>query len=182
MKIWNLSRSILTITLAGLTLAVSVGISRANDCGVQAQKLFVNGGVGSHYIDEFTPGGALTTFASTSYSLENMAFNSAGDLFAAVYGGGNIYEYTNGVAVQKGTFASGLNEPFALAFNSAGDLFVTDLGSGNIYKFTPDGARTTFASGFSDGATSLAFDSAGDLFVSDYYYDCISLVSHRIEG
>ncbi len=42
-------------------------------------------------------------------------------------------------------FASGVS-PLALAFDAAGNLFEGDS-SGNIYKFTPDGTRTTFASG-----------------------------------
>jgi len=29
----------------------------------------------------------------------------------------------------------------------AQNLFVTDAGSGNVYEYTPDGTRTTFASG-----------------------------------
>ena len=39
--------------------------------------------------------------------------------------------------------------------------------SGNIYNFTPDGTRSTFASGL-DNPTGPAFDGAGDLFESDY--------------
>ena len=70
-----------------------------------------------------------------------MAFNSAGDLFEADFGTGNIYEFTP--SGTRSTFASGLN-PYGLAFNSAGDLFVAD-GGGNIYEFTPGGVKSTFA-------------------------------------
>jgi len=38
--------------------------------------------------------------------------------------------------------------------------------SGNIYKFTPDGTRSTFASGL--GPEGLAFDIAGNLFEADW--------------
>jgi subtilisin-like proprotein convertase family protein len=46
------------------------------------------------------------------------------------------------------------------------NLFVADSGSDNIYKFTPDGTRTTFATGlnYPDG---IAFNSAGNLFEED---------------
>jgi sugar lactone lactonase YvrE len=47
----------------------------------------------------------------------------------------------------------------------AQNLFVSDTGSGKIYEYTPDGVRTTFASGLA--TAGLAFNSAGDLFVAD---------------
>jgi uncharacterized protein YecT (DUF1311 family) len=61
-----------------------------------------------------------------------------------------------------------------LAFDPAGNLF--ERGKDSIFKFTPDGKKSTFASGLStgrstrlgtDGVYNLAFDAAGDLFVSD---------------
>ena len=51
-----------------------------------------------------------------------------------------------------------------LAFDTAGNLFQTD--SHSIFKFTPDGTKSTFASGFKN-SLSLAFDSKGNLFVGD---------------
>ena len=54
----------------------------------------------------------------------------------------------------------------ALAFDAAGNLF--ERGTDSIFKFTPDGNKSTFASGLSTyGVYNLAFDAAGDLFVSD---------------
>src|SRR5208282_4507782 len=110
----------------------------------QAQNLFV-ANLGSGTINEFTPDGVESTFASGLSGPDALAFNSAGDLFEADVGSGNIYEFTPGGA--QSAFASGLNQPFALAFDSAGNLFEADYGSGNIYEFTPGGARSTFASG-----------------------------------
>src|SRR5437899_2974680 len=53
-----------------------------------------------------------------------------------------------------------------LAFDAAGNLF--ERGKDSIFKFTPDGKKSTFASGLSTyGVYNLAFDAAGDLFVSD---------------
>jgi hypothetical protein len=96
-----------------------------------------------------------------------MAFDSAGDLFVLASGSGNIYEFTNGIATEQGTFASGVNYANALVFNSAGNLFVSDYYHGNIYEFTPAGVQSTFASGLND-PTGLAIDSAGNLFESDF--------------
>ena len=71
----------------------------------QAQNLFVRGTTANIY--EFTPGGAQSTFASGLNDPDGLAFNSAGDLFAADIGSGNIYEFTPGGA--QSTFASGLS-------------------------------------------------------------------------
>ncbi len=47
-----------------------------------------------------------------------------------------------------------------------GNLFVADGGAGAVYKFSPNGVRSTFASGLSF-LNALAVDSAGNLFVYD---------------
>ena len=52
-----------------------------------------------------------------------------------------------------------------LAFDAAGNLFWADGPS--IFKFTPDGTKSTFATGLKN-ARNLIFDSKGDLFASDY--------------
>ena len=55
---------------------------------------------------------------------------------------------------------------------SAQNLFAVGLNpttgnfTGSIYKFTPNGVRSTFASGLKS-PFALAFDSAGNLFVAD---------------
>jgi hypothetical protein len=88
----------------------------------------------------------------------------AQNLFVSLSGNGTIIEFTNGVASQQGTFASGLSGPAALAFDSAGDLFESDNGSGTIIEFTNGVAaqQGTFATGLYPNG--LAFNSAGDLF------------------
>ena len=50
-----------------------------------------------------------------------------------------------------------------MAFDGAGNLFV-GTGNGSIFKLTPDGKRSTFASGLQP--EHLAFDRSGNLFVS----------------
>ena len=67
-------------------------------------------------IYEFTPGGVQSTFASGLNAPYGLAFDSAGDLFVADGTSGNIYEFTNGGASEKGIFASGLSAPVGLAF------------------------------------------------------------------
>jgi sugar lactone lactonase YvrE len=51
-----------------------------------------------------------------------------------------------------------------MAFDGAGNLFF-GTGNGSIFKLTPDGKKSTFASGLQP--EHLAFDRSGNLFVSD---------------
>ena len=117
---------------------------------------------GTGTIDEFTPNGVRSTFASGLNIPFGLAFDKSGNLFVAVddAGSGAVYKFTPAGA--RTTFASGATGP--LAFDSVGNLFVADGVA--IYKFTRTGARTTFAT-LQLNANGLAFDSAGNLFVAD---------------
>ena len=81
---------------------------------------------------------------------EGLAFESAGNLFEADSGSGNIYEFTNGVAAEQGAFASGLISG-GLAFDSAGNLFVAILAAATSTNSRMGGTRGTFATGLSGG-------------------------------
>src|SRR5438034_9558281 len=53
------------------------------------------------------------------------------------------------------------------AFDGKGNLFVADY-SGTISKYTPDGTKSTFATGLmTKGIYDVVFDRRVDLFVSD---------------
>ncbi len=142
-----------------------------------AQNLFAVDAVQGNYgnIDEFTPNGVRSVFASGLTSPFAMAFDSGGNLFVADggnenAGSGAVYKFTP--AGVRTTFALGLSNPAGLAFDSAGNLFAAEFGeinglpgTGRIYKFTPNGVRSTFASGLFE-PQGLAFDRAGNLFVA----------------
>jgi hypothetical protein len=113
------------------------------------------------HIYKIGPNGVPSTFASGLNGPLGLAFDSAGNLFVASFGGA-ILKFARDRT--QSTFAIGLNYPEGLAFDGAGNLFVTD--GGNIYEFSQQGARTTFAAGLGYGA-GLAFDGAGNLFVAD---------------
>jgi sugar lactone lactonase YvrE len=131
--------------------------------GAEAQNLLV-AAYGSGQINEFTPTGTQSTFASGLNQPIGLAFDSAGNLYEADANSGNIYKFTPAGA--QSTFASGLNRPVGLAFNSAGDLFVAASGAGQVIEFAPGEGESIFASGLNQ-PLGLAFDSGGNLFVAD---------------
>ncbi len=116
-------------------------------------------------IVEFTPAGE-GVFADNLSSPFGLAFNSAGNLFEADFGSGNIYEFTPGGT--QSTFATlPANGPAQIAFDSAGNLFVSDQYDNSIVEITPEGQTNTFATGLNEPA-GLAFDKAGNLFEADF--------------
>ena len=130
------------------------------------------GNIASGRIYEYKPNGSRGTFAALEPSDRpaDLAFDSMGNLLMADLGG-NIYKYNPpGVLGRPGrtTFGSVPNSAQSLACDSAGNLLVVDAGgvssaggviSNAIYKFTPQGARSTFASGqaLSESFACLAF-------------------------
>ena len=62
--------------------------------------------------------------------------------------------------------AARFNKPQALAFDKNGNLLVADSGNAAIRKITPDGAVTTFATGFATPA-GIATDAASNAYVAD---------------
>jgi len=125
---------------------------------------------------EYTPAGTKSTFASGMPHPRGLAFDTAGNLFAA----SSNFE-TNQAKILKftpdgmqSTFANSTDFLSNVRIDGAGNLFVTRLDrntpneSTSILKFTPDGTVSTFASGFGASA-GLAFDHAGNLFLADSF-------------
>jgi len=128
-------------------------------------------------IYEFTTGGERIVFGSVP-GVPNfnfgLAFDSAGNLYAAASGGQTIYKFApNGTrTVFAGPSAFATSEfPRGLAFDSSGNLFVsietfTVSGADSIVYFTPTGVKNAFATGLT-APRGLAFDSSGNLFVAE---------------
>jgi len=142
--------------------------------------------VGAGTIFKFTPDGERIVFGTvpgtTGDNLlqanEDLAFDSAGNLYAADGGAQTIFKFapdgTRSVFAGPSAFDPGAY-PFGLAFDSSGNLFVStvcfapffcDPGSDTILMFTPDGMETAFATGLTN-PRGLAFDDLGYLFVAE---------------
>ena len=144
-----------------------------------AGNVYVMGGdvrspVGASTIFKFTPSGERIIFGSVPGQGWGLAFDSAGNLYAADGGDQTIYKFTPDgtptVFVGPDAFAPG-ESPVGLAFDSSGNLFVsietfTDPGADSIVYFSLTGVKSLFASGLTT-PRGLAFDSDGNLFVAE---------------
>jgi len=167
----EMKRLFVAVTIACLgTMLVSVSAHAARNLAVDDKgNLFV---ADTDSILKFTPDANRSTFASGLNDANDMAFDDKGNLF--VRDGNTIFKFTpEGV---KSTFASGIvpetYDPYhvaevftGLALDRSGNLFVAEHVSGSILKFTPDGKKSTFASGVSP--YKMAVDGAGNLFAAD---------------
>jgi len=135
-----------------------------------------NSPTGASTIFKFTPDGERIVFGSVPSQGWGLAFDSAGNLYAADGGDQTIYKFapngTRTVFAGASEFAEG-ESPVGLAFDSYGNLFVSTnalsdfSGNDTILEFNPQGVKiSTFATGLSF-PRGLAFDSAGYLFVAE---------------
>jgi sugar lactone lactonase YvrE len=130
-------------------------------------------------IFKFTPSGDRIVFGSLPGQGWGLAFDSAGNLYAAqgpvdLGGDPTIYKFapdgTRTIFAGPYEFATG-EYPVGLAFDGSGNLFVsietfTDPGADSIVYFTPTGVKSTFATGLTF-PRGLVFDSSGNLFVAE---------------
>lgn len=125
-------------------------------------------------IYKFTPNGVQSTFGSLPMFAFGLAFDSAGNLFAASGDEASvptIYKFTPDGT--RTVFVHPSLTPADLAFDRFGNLFGSTEGAAPndmILKFTPDGVESTFATGLNN-PRGLAFDSGGNLFVAEFPAD-----------
>jgi sugar lactone lactonase YvrE len=127
-------------------------------------------------IYKFAPDGTRTVFGTTPGQTFGLAFDGAGNLYAADAFDVTIYKYapdgTRTVFVAPSAFTS-TQVPAGLAFDSSGNLFVSTLGNrpnDAILVFTPTGMESTFATDLNN-PHGMAFDAAGNLFVAETIRD-----------
>ena len=166
-----------------LSLGVMFALATAH-----AQNLYVsvNGAIcGAHCsifsgsISEYTPDGMQSTFADSLARPRGLAFDSSGNLFAAVnyfappnQRQGRILKFPPlGHQSVLGNVALSIIE--GLVTDTGGNIFAlaqsasSTIGDvSNIYKFAPDGTRMLFGSVPNEHGFGLALDSVGNLYAA----------------
>ena len=120
-------------------------------------------------ISKFTPGGVGSVFASSGLSFPyGLAFDSAGNLYAAIDTPTNTIEMFTPGGAGSVFVSTGVTRPSGLAFDPAGNLYMSSYAANTITKYTPGGVGSVFASTGLSGPAGIAFDSAGNLFVANF--------------
>jgi DNA-binding beta-propeller fold protein YncE len=169
---------------------LSLGAIFALAMTAHAQNLYVsvNGALcGPHCTDfsgsisEYTPDGMQSTFASGLARPRGLAFDSSGNLFAAVtHNGppnqphGSILKFPPlgqpsvfgnvALSIPEGVVTGSGDNVFAIAQSLSSHPTIGDVS--NIYKFAPDGTRMLFGSTDGDFGFGLALDGAGNLYAA----------------
>jgi sugar lactone lactonase YvrE len=180
----NLQSSIMKVTASGVqtlfatlstvnSAAEGIAIDRAGNVFVVA--FDQNSPTVASTIFKFTPDGAESTFGSLPGQGLGLAFDAAGNLFAADATDQIIFKFTpagaSSVFVGPVAFTA-VQGPVGLAFDRSGNLWVTTEGNEGgpggdaILVFAPDGTESTFATDLAD-PRGIAFDPSGDLFIAE---------------
>jgi DNA-binding beta-propeller fold protein YncE len=177
---FNLRNHVSTVGSAANFIFEGLATDMAGNAYVMASDERSPTGAGT--IFKFTPSGDRfifgtvpgTTPGNDPQASQGLAFDSAGNLYAADSGAQTIYKFApNGartVFIGPSAFDPGVY-PVGLAFDSTGNLFVSTNdfehpGDDTILKFTPSAMKSTFATGL-DSPRGLAFDASGNLFVAE---------------
>jgi DNA-binding beta-propeller fold protein YncE len=163
-------------TVVSLALGAAAANGALNDLFVSING-DANNGNGS--INEYTPTGVQSLFASNLSEPRGVAFDHFGNLFVANNTFDDPSQTFQGTIVKitpggvQSLFAAITGDFFleVLAFDSSGNLYLMAIDdtdpnlASTIYKFSPDGVQSMFGSVPEQGF-GLAFDSAGNLFAT----------------
>jgi DNA-binding beta-propeller fold protein YncE len=179
---FNLRNKVSTVGSAANFFFEGLAVDMAGNAYAMATD--INSPTGAGTIFKFTPSGERIVFGSVPGTTGDnepqqnwgLAFDSAGNLYAADGGAQTIYKFApNGartVFVGPSAFDRSVY-PVGLAFDSNGNLFISTnalsnfSGNDTILEFNSQGVEiSTFAMGL-NFPRGLAFDSSGYLFVAE---------------
>ncbi len=117
-----------------------------------------------------------TTGNPTTVTAIDVAYDAAGNIYAADYQSKGIVKYDANYAYQYGftgsawgSAVSQLGDPWSVAVDSQGNLFISDNLDSRVVYATPQGNYLGELDNFC-APTFLALDSADDLYVVDYAF------------
>lgn len=157
-------------TIPDSFFAQGVAIDRSDNLFVMA----IGSSENVSIIFKLTPQAGRRSFGFVPGRGLGLAFDNAGNLFAADATSQTVYKFTpdgaRSVFIGPEAFSNAQTAPIGLAFDQFGNLFVSTVvfpgNNDRILKFTPRGVKRTFAAGL-PSPRGLIFDSAGKLFVAD---------------
>ncbi len=115
-------------------------------------------------IARIDPAGHWSLFATTSGTVDGLAFDSGGNLYAAI--GTSIWKFNS--LGQGSVFSTQAPvNTMGLAIDNHGYLYAADFSYGRIVKFDSSGNASVFASSGLSGPVGLAFDSSGYLYAAN---------------
>jgi sugar lactone lactonase YvrE len=164
-----------------VTTFASTGLSQPQGLAFDSAGNLYVANAGNNTIEEFTPGGVGSVFASGAAlsTPVGLAFDSAGNLYVANAGNNTIEKFTPGgvgsVFASNGTSGAALSAPQGLAFDSLGNLYVANPGGPHAFieKLDSGGNGSVFAIAGTNSVVlsapiGLAFGSGGNLYVNDF--------------
>ena len=170
---------------------LTLGVALASLTVAHAQNLYVsvNGPLGqpNGSISEYTPDGTQITFASGISMPRGVAFDSTGNLCAAI--SAVVDDHLVGKAVKfnpRGRPTAIGAAPFyglfeGVAIDAAGNVYVLTAGgrySSTILKFVPGVSRSVFGTVLGVGF-GLAIDGAGNLYAADSGSDTVASTIYK---
>lgn len=115
---------------------------------------------------ELWQGGAVTVPTKGLGVAGGLALDPAGNVYTTDGSNQRVVRVTAQRPHEQSDAVTDLTDPEGLAIDSAGNLYVADAGDGTVVRATPDGAKTTIASGHG-GTYGVAVDKAGDVYIAD---------------
>ncbi len=137
-------------TMSALPVTVTAPLGITVTSSNQITSIYVAAANGTFRI---APDGTVSTVYAGSDG-RKVAVDADGNIFLSL-GTGEVRKFPAAGGTPT-TFASGLNDPYGMAFrpkkfngdtDGVGNLFVADPTGGFIFQITPDGTKSTFASG-----------------------------------